>query len=110
MISNTTPQAPDHIDESIIQILLTRLGERPMESMVGSNCYRIVFQPNEPATHALLRYYIADALTRLEPRIRVSEDSIIITEEENIIYAEISYLIIDYGSSYTQIFELGTVA
>ena len=108
-MSTTTVNAPDHINESIAQIVLTQLKERPMELAVGSDVHRAVFSPNDPTTHALLRYNIVDALTRLEPRISVTEDKIGIAEYENIIYVQISYVVKEYGTSYSQILTVGEV-
>lgn len=109
-LSSTTPTAPDHIEESMAQIILTRLKERPMELDVGSDVSKLVFMPNDPSTHALLRYTIVDALTRLEPRVSVSENNIEIIYEDNIIYARIGYVVKEYGATYTKTFEVGKVA
>mgnify|MGYP002515499105 CR=1 FL=1 len=108
-MSSTSVTAPDHINESIAQIILTRLKERPMEMSVGSDCERAVFMPNDPATHAILRYNIVDALTRLEPRITVTEDSIAVAEYENVIYVQINYVVNEYGTTYSQVLSVGKV-
>lgn len=108
-MSTTTVSAPDHINESIAQIILTQLKERPMELSVGSDVHRSIFSPNDPATHALLRYNIVDALVRLEPRISVTEDSIAVAAYENVIYVQINYIIKDYGTTYSQILAVGEV-
>lgn len=109
-MSTTTVTAPDHINESIAQILLTQLKERPMELAVGSDVHRSIFSPNDPVTHSILRYNILDALTRLEPRISVTEDNIFIVGIENIIYVQINYVVKEYGNTYSQIFTIGEVS
>ena len=109
-MSTTTVTAPDHINESIAQILLTQLKERPMELAVGSDVHRSIFSPNDPVTHSILRYNILDALTRLEPRISVTEDNIFIVDIENIIYVQINYVVKEYGNTYSQIFTIGEVS
>ena len=108
-MSTTTVTAPDHINESIAQIILTQLKERPMELDVGSDVHRSIFSPNDPVTHSLLRYNIVDALTRLEPRISVSEDSIGVADYENVIYVQINYVVKEYGTTYSQILAVGEV-
>lgn len=108
-MSTTTVTSPDHINESIAQIILTRLKERPMELDVGSDIHRAVFSPNDTTTHALLRYNIVDALTRLEPRISVSEDDIAIAAYESVVYIMINYTIKEYNTTYSQILSLGEV-
>ena len=109
-MSTTTVTSPDHINESIAQIVLTQLKERPMELEVGSDVHRAIFSPNDPATHALLRYNIVDALTRLEPRISVTEDNIAIAAYENIVYCMINYTIKEYNTTYSQVLSLGEVS
>lgn len=109
-MSTTTVTAPDHINESIAQILLTQLKERPMELAVGSDVHRSIFSPNDPVTHSILRYNILDALTRLEPRISVTEDNIFIVGIENVIYVQINYVVKEYGNTYSQIFTIGEVS
>lgn len=108
-MSTTTVTAPDHINESIAQIILTQLKERPMELAVGSDIHRSTFSLNDPATHALLRYNIVDALTRLEPRISVSEEGIGVTAFENIIIVQVNYMVKEYGTTYSQILSVGEV-
>lgn len=108
-MSSTSATSPEHIEESISQIILTRLKERPMELQVGSDVHRVVFAPNDPATHALLRYSIVDALTRLEPRITVTQEDVNIIDYENVIIATINYKLKDYGSTYTSTLMLGKV-
>ena len=106
-LSTTSADSPDHINESIAQILLTHLKERPMELEVGSDVQDVVFSANDSATYALLRYSIADALIRLEPRIIVSEDDIIVAGEDNMMYVLINYVIKEYGTTYSQVFPIG---
>ena len=108
-MSTTTVSAPDHINESLAQIILTQLKERVMEVNVGSDIHRAVFSPNDPTTHSILRYNIYDAIIRLEPRVQVSEDSIQIKAIENIIYVRVSYIIKEYGTTYSQILSVGEV-
>lgn len=80
-----------------------------MELEVGSDVHSSIFSPNDPATHALLRYNIVDALTRLEPRILVTEDGIGVTAYENVIYVQVNYVVKEYGTSYSQILAVGEV-
>lgn len=69
-----------HIRESIRQIILTSLGERPMEPEFGCDLRRVVFQENNPSLDAIAIDILRRALERWEPRIEVSE--ITITREK----------------------------
>jgi phage baseplate assembly protein W len=57
------------IRESIVTILGTEQGERLMRPDFGSRLRTLIFEPNNPATANLARFYIEDALARWEPRI-----------------------------------------
>ena len=59
------------IKESILQILLTRKGDRVMRPDFGSNVLQFVFEPNEAGLGDLLYQEIHSALSRWEPRIEV---------------------------------------
>lgn len=108
-MSSTSVTSPDHINESIAQIVLTRLKERVMELDVGSEVSNTLFMPNDVTTHALLKYDIVDALTRLEPRISVTEDDVVVVAYENIILAQLNYVVKEYNVSYSQILSIGEV-
>ena len=57
------------IEESIVLILSTAPGERPMLPHFGCGIHDILFAPNDPRTIALTVHLAREALTRFEPRI-----------------------------------------
>ena len=59
------------IRESIRIILETRPGERVMRPEFGCRAHELLFAPRNPATRALMRQYVEQALRRWEPRIEV---------------------------------------
>lgn len=63
----------DLIRESLLQLVLTRRGDRVMRPDVGSNALAFVFEPNNPQLADLLRAEIQSLVARFEPRI-VLED------------------------------------
>jgi uncharacterized protein len=62
----------DKVEESMRVILGTQYGERVMRPQFGCNLGSLAFAPNDTATANLARYYVADGLTRWEPRIEVT--------------------------------------
>ena len=62
----------DRINESIIQILGTRIGERLMRPDFGSKVKDLLFEQNDAVLKGLLRYHIMDALKKWEKRIVVT--------------------------------------
>ena len=87
-VSSSTSFHPDHIHESITQILGTRLGERIHRPDFGSRLHELVFEPNDRVLKALLRQYISQALHRWEPRIRVAsiafDDNPVVTDQNRL--------------------------
>jgi uncharacterized protein len=57
------------IEESIVLILSTAPGERPMLPEFGCGIHEILFAPNDSRTIALTVHLARQALTRFEPRI-----------------------------------------
>jgi uncharacterized protein len=61
----------ENVREAIRVILLTEPRERLMRPEFGVGLRAFLYEPNEPATHALLAERARQALARWEPRIRV---------------------------------------
>ena len=107
VLSTTDRYSVPHIEESIQQILGTRLGERVMEYGFGSDLDTQVFEPNDPVTHNLIKYQIVEALDRFEPRIKVRDEDIEIFAKDERVYAMINYTVVKYMADYTTIIEIG---
>ena len=61
----------EDIQEAILIILGTALGERIMHPDFGCGIHDLVFAPNNASTAGLARFYVEDALVRWEPRIDI---------------------------------------
>jgi phage baseplate assembly protein W len=61
------------IEQAIRMILLTPRGQRVMRPNFGCLIHELIFAPNDGSTAGLAAYYVEDALTMWEPRIRVIE-------------------------------------
>lgn len=100
--STTNIDDLSHINESIAQIILTKLGERYMEVDFGSEAHKQLFSDLDDETElAVLKFYIMDALEKWETRITV--DDVILEQkidsnkqsymECTVIYEVIKYMI-----------------
>ena len=98
---------PTHINESIKQIVLTRIGERVMESTFGSNTIDLVFQDNDPSLDSAVKAMISRSIKRWEPRINLSNIEII--REYGKINLKIQYVLLPVQQFVTTIMELGDV-
>jgi phage baseplate assembly protein W len=61
------------IEDAITMILLTPKGQRVMRPDFGCQIHDLVFAPNDAKTAGLAAYYVEEALSFWEPRIRLIE-------------------------------------
>ena len=112
-MSTTSATDPTHIAESIKQIFNTSFLERPMESDIYTTVTSLLFEPNDEALQAVLKSRMVDDLERLEDRVTCSEDDIEFTieieDDVEFLYANLTYTIIKYNTSYTSKVKVGEI-
>lgn len=112
-MSTTSVTDPTHIAESIRQIFNTSFLERPMESDIYTTVTSLLFEPNDEALQAVLKSRMVDDLERLEERVTCSEDDIEFTieieDDVEFLYANLTYTIIKYNTSYTSKVKVGEI-
>lgn len=113
--STTSPDDFSHIDESIAQILLTKVLERPMELQFGSEVHKQLFRNPEDATEiGILEFYIKEALEKFEPRIEVIGVNVYTTTDpdsgETIWMAEIDRKVLRYLKQGVTTVNLGNLS
>ena len=112
-MSTTSVTDPTHIAESIRQIFNTSFLERPMESDIYTTVTSLLFEPNDEALQAVLKSRMVDDLERLEERVTCSEDDIEFTieieDDVEFLYANRTYTIIKYNTSYTSKVKVGEI-
>jgi phage baseplate assembly protein W len=82
------------IIQSIRNLLLTQRGERPFQPDLGSDIYRILFEPLDYASGALIKEAIFRTLNVYEPRIRVDTVLVSPDNDNNGYNVEISFTIV----------------
>jgi phage baseplate assembly protein W len=81
-----------NIEECILVILGTALGERQMRPDFGCGIHDLVFSPNNAHTAGLITYYVEEALTKWEPRIRLISVDVDRTDHlEGRVYVNVEY-------------------
>lgn len=83
---------PEVVRQSIETILDTEPGERVMLPAFGCGLRRYLAEPNNTATHAAMRADIGDALSRWEPRIRVTNVAVTPGDDPALLWIEIAYV------------------
>ena len=80
-----------------------------MEHHVGSELDTCIYEPNEEATHNLIKFQIAESLNAQEPRIEVSKDNITLTDDGVTVYANIIYTLKAYNTTHVYNTRIGGV-
>ena len=96
-ISASTSREHEHIRESILQILGTRIGERFMNPEFGSRLKDLVFEQNDEVLKGLLRHYVIDAIKRWEKRVIITDvrfDDLPANTDRNLLPVHIAYRVI----------------
>lgn len=112
-MSTTSAMDFSHIEESIIQILNTYVGERVMETYFGSDVSSHIFDPTDESAYSLIKHEIMEALVEYEPRIEVSTEDIEITSDSSeptgreLLRIIVNYTVIKYGRKETTEVNLG---
>jgi phage baseplate assembly protein W len=84
----------EDIQQSLIILLSTRLGERIMQPQYGCNLHHVVFEKADKSTITFLRDSIESAILYHEPRIKVLEIRTRLEgDQSDRIFIDIVYLI-----------------
>lgn len=98
-------QFEENIEESILIILGTALGERVMRPDFGCAVHDLIFAPNNSNTHGLIIYYVKEALTKWEPRIQALDVKAVLDRNElSRINTEIKYQVIATNNVYNLVY------
>lgn len=78
---------------AIKSLVLTRNFERPFQSSIGSQAYRLLFEPMDDVTRITLSQAITQAITNHEPRIDVFDVKVNLIEADLVCIITITYVI-----------------
>ncbi|XXT18831.1 GPW/gp25 family protein [Sorangium sp. So ce429] len=94
----------EDVRQAILIILQTQRGERVMRPEFGAGLREFVFEPANPATMALIKKRVEDALIDWEPRIDVLSVSVTISEERNRLAIDVAYRVRATNSAANVVF------
>ncbi len=93
------------IRQNVVQILATRLGERPMLRGFGSRLPALVHDPNSDTLAAVAEGQAREALQQWEPRVLVTNTRI--ERDEGVFKLHIEYIYINRGDADSLSFPIG---
>lgn len=73
----------DSIRNSLVVILLTRLGERVHLPEFGSRLWELVFEPVDAVFEHLANEYVFEAIERWEPRVEIISTAVVRGSDTN---------------------------
>jgi|TARA_A100001388_G_scaffold276805_1_gene265655 hypothetical protein len=91
------------IKQSVRNLILTTFGERPFQPNLGSRVKGLLFEPFDVFLAEDLKAEINNTIERLEPRVRVVNVDVQLSEDENSIDVALEYNIV--GQPQTQVVE-----
>ena len=107
VLSTTSVDSVEHIEESIKQILLTYEFERTMEYHCHSKIEQFIFTTMGESEQTLLKYQVCEALKQ-DTRISVTMDDVSTTfsEDDELLQITICFYVISLDSSFVTTVEI----
>lgn len=100
----THAEGVDKLNDSIYNILSTRVGERFMVPEFGSELYKCIFEPNTAIFRDLAEFYIRQALEKWEKRIQVLAVDVQVYEYDNTVPISIYYRVVNTNMTSTYVY------
>src|SRR5262249_11155154 len=95
----------ESIEESILIILGTALGEGALRPDFGCAIHDLIFAPNNSNTHGLIIYHVKEALMKWEPRIQnVTVDVETDKDALSRLYVKVEYQVIATNNVYNLVY------
>ena len=82
------------IKQSVRNLILTQVGERPFQEEIGSRVNTLLFEPWDPFSVDSLKSEIFNCLSRLEPRIECTNVEVRDESDINAVQIGIDYTIV----------------
>lgn len=82
---------PDKLQQNIVQLLLTDLGERVMRRSYGGGLRQLLHDPNNDALRAIVQHQLSKAISQWEPRAQLQQVTVAQRPEEGLLWAEVTY-------------------
>ena len=83
------------IKQSLKNLIMTRNYERPFHSEIGSPVRQLMFDLITPLTALMVKRAIVDLVSNFEPRVRLLDVGVIASPENNSLYVNIVFRIVN---------------
>lgn len=83
------------IKQSIKNLVMTNHYEKPFHPEIGSQVYSLLFEPFGPMLKSMLERSIFNTITNFEPRAQLIEVEVTLNPDNNSVYCQITFRIIN---------------
>lgn len=83
------------VKTSLRNLILTSNYERPFHSEIGTPIRRMLFEPATPMLAVMLKRAIIDAVNNFEPRVRLTDVEVRVSEDTNSVYITIYFTLVN---------------
>lgn len=83
------------IKQSVKNLLQIRHYEKPFHSEIGSPIIELLFEPITPITALMVRRTIIDLIANFEPRVELLDTEVIASDDNNSLYVNVTYKIVN---------------
>lgn len=83
------------IKQALKNLLQIRHYEKPFHSEIGSPLRELLFEPVTPLTELMAKRAIIDIIANFEPRVNLLNVEVIASEENNSLYVNITFKIVN---------------
>lgn len=98
-------EGAENVNENLMNLLKTRLGERPFRALYGTDLSQMLFQPQTAIPLGELHTFIQASIERYEPRILVEEINLVLENEPvSKLIVQLTYQLIAVNSRHNFVF------
>ena len=83
------------IKQAVKNLLQIRHYEKPFHSEIGSPLRELLFEPITPLTEKMARRAIIDIISNFEPRVQLIDVNVIASEDNNSLYINVDFRIVN---------------
>ena len=83
------------IKQSIKNLVMTNHYEKPFHPEIGSQVYSLMFEPVNPLMKSMLERSIINTITNFEPRAQLIDVEVTLNPDNNSVYCQIQFKIVN---------------
>jgi phage baseplate assembly protein W len=83
------------IKQSVKNLVMINHYEKPFHPEIGSQIYNLLFEPFTPLLQAMLQRAIINTINNFEPRVRLIDVEVTLNPDNNTVFCQITFRIVN---------------